>query len=142
MSKTWVILCFVAAIFFQFLATANGWSPFCTKTKFTVHVVDGLSSNAQPLLLHCWSRDQDLGNHTLYIGGDFFFHFRQRFFPPPTRFQCDMNWGPKHLQVTVFDKDRVKDDCCKTGTCFWRAQDDGIYYSNSNSSYFKVYAWE
>ncbi|KAJ4826560.1 hypothetical protein Tsubulata_024503 [Turnera subulata] len=117
----------------------GNWSPFCH--RFRVHVIDGVSSNAQPLLLHCWSRDNDLGNHTLYIGGDFNFHFWVRVVPPFTRFTCDMRWAQKHQTVTVFNRAHVEDWCCLSGQCYWRAQDDGIYFSNNNSSYTKIYTW-
>ncbi|KAJ4850198.1 hypothetical protein Tsubulata_027134 [Turnera subulata] len=115
------------------------WRPFCH--MFRVHVIDGMSSNAQPLLLHCWSRDQDLGNHTLYIGGDFNFRFGVRVVPPFTHFTCDMRWAQKHQTVTVFNRIQVEDWCCNSGQCYWRAQDDGIYYSNDNSAYKKIYVW-
>ncbi|KAJ4825661.1 hypothetical protein Tsubulata_049980, partial [Turnera subulata] len=84
--------------------------------------------------------DQDLGNHTLYSGGDFSFHFQQRFLPPATHFTCDMKWGAKHNLVAVFNKDKVKRWCCQTGICIWRTQDDGIYFSDSFTN-FKVYDW-
>ncbi|KAJ4845866.1 hypothetical protein Tsubulata_048166 [Turnera subulata] len=112
--------------------------------SFRVDIIDGFSSNQQPLLLHCWSKDQDLGNHTLYIGGDFNFHFRVKFLIPPfTHFACDMDWGQRYLRnVEVFDETHTWKWCCKTEQCYWRAQDDGLFFSDDNSSYVKKYGWQ
>ncbi|KAJ4833319.1 hypothetical protein Tsubulata_029648, partial [Turnera subulata] len=102
-ATTWrdtLYLFYILVVIFPFFASAsdsmttkdmNLDKVFCT--KFTVHVTNAFTNDDQPLLLHCWSRDQDLGNHTLYSGGDFSFHFQQRFLPPATHFTCDMKWG-------------------------------------------------
>ncbi|KAJ4850197.1 hypothetical protein Tsubulata_027133 [Turnera subulata] len=138
-----LMICVLAIVFSSFLAASGDqeppWRPFCH--MFRVHVIDGFSSNDQPLLLHCWSKDQDLGNHTLYIGGDFNFRFGSRVVAPYTRFTCEMHWGQKHQTVTVFNKRSVENWCCNSGQCYWRGQDDGIYYSSDNSSYQKKYDW-
>ncbi|KAJ4845865.1 hypothetical protein Tsubulata_048165 [Turnera subulata] len=140
-----LMACIVLEIFPLLVSSSDRMSVkkirFCS--KFRVHIIDGFSSNNLPFLLHCWSKDQDLGNHTLYIGGDFNFHFGTRFWPPYTHFNCDMSWGPKNLHdVTVFDQGKVMDWCCSSGQCYWRAQDDGLYYSNDNSTYAKKYDWK
>uniref|UniRef100_A0A516IJJ9 S-protein homolog n=1 Tax=Turnera subulata TaxID=218843 RepID=A0A516IJJ9_9ROSI len=131
-------------IIIPFLASANSslnFDPF--GNRYRVHVINGFSSNDQPMFIHCWSRNDDLGNHTLYIGGDFNFGFRLRIIPPPTHFYCDFKRGADHLtEVTVFDEDEVLGLCNDTHKCYWRGQDDGLFFSNDNSSYSKRYLWD
>ncbi|CAK7339353.1 unnamed protein product [Dovyalis caffra] len=106
--------------------------------KFTVHVINGFSSNAQPLLLNCWSKDDQLGNHTLYNGGDFHFKFGLTILGK-TKFQCDFKWAEKHQHVDVFTDGKESDLCCDTNSCYWKAEDDGIYFCNDNQSYVKKF---
>lgn len=49
-------------------------------TLYEVHRVNGLSSNAAPLVFRCQSRTyHDLGYHRTYIGGDFHWKFAASF---------------------------------------------------------------
>ncbi|EEF44310.1 conserved hypothetical protein [Ricinus communis] len=111
--------------------------------KFTVHVINGLSTNQHPLFIHCQSRDDDLGGHTLYKGGDFNFRFGVKFIGPKTWFTCDMTWGSKHQHVDVFRQKIEGSMCCNDGgnICYWRAQDDGIYFSVDNEMWLLRYDW-
>ncbi|KAK0602794.1 hypothetical protein LWI29_037004 [Acer saccharum] len=34
--------------------------------KYTVHITNGFYYNEKPLVIHCWSEDDDLGEHTLW----------------------------------------------------------------------------
>ncbi|QDP16900.1 SPH1 [Turnera subulata] len=128
---------------FPFLTSASSSLKFdLFGNMYRVHVINGFSSNDLPFLLHCWSSNDDLGHHSLYIGGDFNFHFGLRIIPPSTRFWCDMNRGPKYIpQVSVFEEDEVLHLCSHTQQCYWRGQDNGLYFCNDNSSYFKLYDW-
>ncbi|EEF44314.1 S-protein homolog 7 [Ricinus communis] len=124
------------------------WRPTLIETDklmcitYRVHVMNGLSSNKDPLFLHCQSRDDDLGDHTLYLGGDFNFKFRIKLFGKSTWFSCDMIWGSKHQHVDVFTEKIEGPMCCIEGnSCHWRAQDDGIYFSMNNVDWIKRYDW-
>uniref|UniRef100_A0A516IJZ6 S-protein homolog n=1 Tax=Turnera subulata TaxID=218843 RepID=A0A516IJZ6_9ROSI len=138
------IICLLSVLaIIPFLASANSsinLDPF--RNHYTVHVINGFSNNDQPMLIHCWSRNDDLGHHTLYIGGDFNFRFGLRIVPPSTHFYCDFKRGEKHLsEVTVFDEDEVLGLCNWTQKCYWRGQEDGLFFSNDNSSWKKLYMW-
>ncbi|KAJ9190435.1 hypothetical protein P3X46_001639 [Hevea brasiliensis] len=111
--------------------------------KFRVHVINGLSSNNNPLLLHCESLDDDLGNHTLYVGGDFNFKFGLKVLGGKTIFTCDFKWDLKHQHVFVF-RDSIEASTCCVGddNCYWRAQDDGIYFKvDGQQNWEKQYDW-
>ncbi|QDP16946.1 putative plant self-incompatibility S1 family protein [Turnera subulata] len=143
MSPLATICLFSILSIIPFLASANTSINFeILRNKYEVHVINGFSSNAQPLLLRCWSKNDNLGNHTLYIGGDFNFRFGLRVIPPSSHFYCDFNHGANYLkEVSVFDEDEVLGLCSRTKTCYWRSQDDGLYFSNDNSSWKKLYMW-
>ncbi|OAY53251.1 S-protein homolog 2 [Manihot esculenta] len=111
--------------------------------RFTVHVINGLSSNANPLLLQCRSLDDDLGNHTLNVGGDFHFSFKLKVFGGKTIFTCDLEWGAKHQHAIVFRDSIEASECCVgDDNCYWRAQDDGIYFTvDGQDKWDKIYDW-
>ncbi|WCJ24175.1 Plant self-incompatibility protein S1 family [Euphorbia peplus] len=111
--------------------------------KFTVHVINALSSNEHPLNIHCQSRDDDLGSHTLYVGGDFHFKFGTKLVGKKSWFTCDMIWGSKHQHVDVFKQNYEGDLCCPTRTCYWKAKNNGIYFNNIDDPTFnlKRYDW-
>lgn len=138
-------LLFILAISYPVLAWGSkpisfndNKSIFCF--KFRVHIINGFSSNKNPLSLHCWSQDNDLGNHTLYIGGDFNFKFGLASFGK-TIFHCDFKWAEKHRFANVFTDGMESSTCCDTNSCYWKTEDDGIYFSNDNKNYIKRLDW-
>ncbi|XP_002523927.2 S-protein homolog 2 [Ricinus communis] len=150
MGLSWVQFCLIFLVATQHQVFA--WRPMAPMEstsgadglcfKFRVHIIDGFSNNNNPLLLHCWSLDDDLGNHTLYIGGDFNFKFGLKVFGGKTRFTCSFNWGAKHQQIDVF-RDNIEASLCCVGddNCYWRTQDDGIYFSVDNQNWSKSVDW-
>ncbi|KAJ4841962.1 hypothetical protein Tsubulata_049433, partial [Turnera subulata] len=99
-SSTWqqaTFCVFTILAIFPFLSSAGAnpnpmmptqedkWRPFCH--EFRVHIVDGFSNDNPPFQIHCWSVDQDLGNHTFGPSfKDFNFKFGSRVVPPYTHF--------------------------------------------------------
>ncbi|KAL0378828.1 UNVERIFIED_CONTAM: hypothetical protein Sradi_3188300 [Sesamum radiatum] len=80
---------------------------------FTVHVVNNLSNNMSALLIHCASKDDDLGNHTLYVNDDF--HWRSHMnFSVSTMFFCRFQWDSKNVAHEV------------TSRAFSRCRKDGL----------------
>ncbi|EEF44313.1 S-protein homolog 2 [Ricinus communis] len=149
MAPTMTIFCLIFLLSTTVdLHPVGAWRPtlmeidrFCL--AYIVHVMNGLSNNNHPLLLQCHSRDDDLGNHTLYIGGDFHFGFGIKIFGKHTLFNCGMEWGNKHHNFDVFNQDVHASICCTHHgrSCFWRAQDDGIYFSTDNEEWAKTFPW-
>ncbi|KAL8051759.1 hypothetical protein ABFS82_06G167200 [Erythranthe guttata] len=95
-----------------------------------VVVANSLPPNSDPLLLHCASKNDDLGNHTLTINQTFSFEFCV--IPWTTLFYCDFRWGSKHAHVDVYDaKWKDHKHCGGDHECGWEARSDGIYLSGT-----------
>ncbi|KAH6791340.1 hypothetical protein C2S51_006346 [Perilla frutescens var. frutescens] len=109
-------------------------------SKYTVHIVNNLTSSSNnPLLIHCASGDDDLGNHSLARTCDFNWSFRMNFFST-TLFFCRFRWEGKNVAHDVFT-DRLSDGCFPIDghviyRCRWLVKEDGFYLEN-----VKVYDW-
>ncbi|KAG4149842.1 hypothetical protein ERO13_D05G357766v2 [Gossypium hirsutum] len=93
-----------------------------------IYAVNELSKD-QTLLVHCKSKDDDLGIHNLTVGSEFTWKFRPRFFGG-TLFWCYMAYDNLHASFKAFWDDQALYNVCDWGTCFWIAKDDGIYIRN------------
>ncbi|KAK8278838.1 hypothetical protein V6Z11_D09G069300 [Gossypium hirsutum] len=60
--------------------------------KFHVHLVNAMSDNSKPLMVHLKSKDNDLQEHSLWKNGDFQFHFKINFWET-TLFYCTFKHG-------------------------------------------------
>ncbi|KAI3458753.1 hypothetical protein Pfo_015416 [Paulownia fortunei] len=110
--------------------------------RYEVHIINNLPRRSAPLKLHCASRDDDLGYHTLPINQDFHWQFCANIFNT-TLFFCHFWWGSKEKVFNVFDSDR-RGKC--DVTCNWIAKSDGIYFSgfnfNTTKSLSKEFNWD
>ncbi|GFP98292.1 hypothetical protein PHJA_001973100 [Phtheirospermum japonicum] len=109
--------------------------------EYAVHVINKLPPNSAPLKLHCASKDDDLGNHTLPINQDYNWSFCNNIIYD-TLFFCRLRWESKEKAFDVFEsKWRSK---CDTLYCYWMAKDDGIYFSKVDDlrSFTKEYDWD
>ncbi|OMP09180.1 Plant self-incompatibility S1 [Corchorus olitorius] len=114
------------------------------RLRFKVHILNGFADNVKPLLVHCRSLDDDLGNHTLWKGNEFRFKFLLHLIKT-THFICNFEWASKKLDdITVFkDEDHAESgECVDTGNCFWKAAADGLYFSNNNQNWVKKFDWK
>ncbi|KAL8051746.1 hypothetical protein ABFX02_06G168100 [Erythranthe guttata] len=109
--------------------------------SYTVHVVNNLPQNTDPLVVHCASRDNDLGYHNLTTKQDFHFHFCIMI--KSTLFFCHLWWGNKTKAFDVYNA-RWTPDKCVDHSCYWEARSDGIYFSGTwpPEPLAKVYDWE
>ncbi|WRX22153.1 Plant self-incompatibility S1 - like 10 [Theobroma cacao] len=82
-------------IFILVISMAQPGLCFYWNWKFHVHLLNRLSSNAHPLMVHVRSGDNDLGEHAVWRNGDFQFHFKLNFWET-TLFYCDFTYGNKH----------------------------------------------
>ncbi|XP_012828835.1 PREDICTED: uncharacterized protein LOC105950060 [Erythranthe guttata] len=105
-----------------------GADPF-TK-RFEVNVYDFLPKENSKLITHCQSKDDDFGNHTLYLNQYQQWAFHQDVFKR-TLYFCHLWWNGKQQTFDVFSKHLSGD--CQTGIggniCSWIAKADGIYFS-------------
>ncbi|PIN26862.1 hypothetical protein CDL12_00355 [Handroanthus impetiginosus] len=99
---------------------------------FSVHVVNNLPSNTSPLSIHCSSKNDDLGNHALYVNDDFHWHFGMNFWFT-TLFFCRFQWEGKNVAFDVFNARLAKSYCESDqveSICLWSVKQDGFYIGN------------
>ena len=99
----------------------------------SVHIINGLPSNNNPLNFRCQSKDDDLGYHTLLVGEEYYWEFHLNFFIPNTLFFCHFYWQSKDKSFDVFDG-LMKFPSCNHPSlhdikCFWLVKADGFYFS-------------
>lgn len=120
--------------------------------KMTVHIMNGLPDNADPLSFRCQSFDDDLGYHTLRVGEEFHWKFRNNFIYK-TLFFCTFHWKDMSRRIDVYNDWKLFPDCDKwykshSGTnCYWMVKEDGFYSSThkqdpKSRDGKKIYDWK
>ncbi|PIN24460.1 hypothetical protein CDL12_02811 [Handroanthus impetiginosus] len=110
--------------------------------RYEIHVINNLPPKSAPLVIHCASGDDDLGNHTLTYKQDYHWDFCENFVFS-TLFFCHFRWGTKEKALEVFNAHWRKR--CDDGYCYWEARNDGLYVSTglNEDIYFKKYVdWQ
>lgn len=110
------------------------------RLKYKAHIMNGLATDKVPTRIHCYSKDDDLGAHLLWMKEEFRFEFTVDFWKK-THFWCDMGFGTNERTVDVFQTGIETHTCRSTGNCFWSMREDGIYFSNNDQSWVKKYDW-
>lgn len=97
-----------------------------------IHVVNGLEN--ETLLVHCKSKDDDLGNQNLAAKGDeFHWTFKVNFFGT-TLFWCYLQKPNFDVSFESFWVEKTHpwlNSRCYDKNCFWIAKDDGVYLRNN-----------
>ncbi|GFP82853.1 hypothetical protein PHJA_000428400 [Phtheirospermum japonicum] len=88
----------------------------------------------QPLLVHCASKDDDLGNHTLTLNQRWGFAFCVK--PFSTLFKCQLHWNGLKLSIDAYDAMWVLNPCDK-GNCAWTVSAGGAGLPRGN-----FHSWE
>ncbi|KAL0560356.1 hypothetical protein IC582_000757 [Cucumis melo] len=100
--------------------------------KWHIHVVNGLRN--QTLFVHCKSKDDDLGNHTLSTKGqEVQWTFKVNFFGT-TLFWCYLKKPNFYVAFESFWVEKTHPwltSRCFDKNCIWIAKDDGIYLRNN-----------
>ncbi|PIN22211.1 hypothetical protein CDL12_05077 [Handroanthus impetiginosus] len=109
--------------------------------KFQVHVVNALPPNSLPLLTHCASGDNDLGNQMLsHPNQEFHWSFCESILHN-TLFFCTVSWGPKHSSFIAYKSGW--NSKCPSFVCSFAAKTDGIYFSGEIPvALNKILSWE
>lgn len=94
--------------------------------KAEVHIINNLPSNSTPLVVHCASKNDDLGRHILTINQEFHFDFCVN--PFATLFFCHLWWGNHNKAFDAFDV-TWKSNPCLDASCYWTTKNDGIHLS-------------
>ncbi|KAK8647649.1 hypothetical protein V6N13_121378 [Hibiscus sabdariffa] len=111
------------------------------RTRYKVHILNGMPDNVNPVTIACRSKDDDLGTHTLTQGREFEFEFHIILFMR-THFSCYFWWRDQHANdITVFDDRLEGRDCRQKGNCFWKAAPEGIYFSPDYQYWDLRYNW-
>ena len=105
--------------------------------KVTVQIINELSNN-QDLTLHCKSKEDDLGEHTIKKEEVYSFRFRPRSFFGTTLFFCNFVWpaDTSSHYFDIYDEDR---DVCKA--CTWRIYESGPCIDNNGRGRTQCYPW-
>ncbi|PIM97063.1 hypothetical protein CDL12_30474 [Handroanthus impetiginosus] len=116
------------------------------REKFDVYIHNSLPNNNSPLLIHCFSGDDDFGNHTLRMNEDFHWEFRMNIILS-TEYFCRFRWGSRDKRYKVFNKHlapncegfKAKDP----NICYWSIRDDGFWISNQIPpiTLVQIYTW-
>ncbi|GFP91820.1 hypothetical protein PHJA_001326000 [Phtheirospermum japonicum] len=134
--------------FLSFIVVFNILNVSARKCIFTgkvaIQVNNRLDINSPPLKIHCASKDDDLGNHTIYSGDGFNWTFCENLFHT-TLYFCHLwwgsRWGSKQKAFDVFKETLVE---VKRLHFYWHAFPDGIYFTAYDAPlvYTKVYDWD
>ncbi|EPS72824.1 hypothetical protein M569_01932, partial [Genlisea aurea] len=89
--------------------------------KVNVYVLRNIASDSNPLKLHCFSGNDDLGNHTLFDNQNYHWSFCMNVLPT-TKFFCNLQWGNKRKGFPAFSESYYN-----WMRNWWVAKDDGIY---------------
>ncbi|GMI77471.1 hypothetical protein like AT3G24060 [Hibiscus trionum] len=116
-------------------------------TNYHIHVRNDLpllnSPPNQPnLLLHCKSKNKDIGDRPMAKGQDYTWDTKINFFRT-TLFFCNARWvGHKSRSFDAFDAIRDEERCLEYHTsCMWSVRSDGIYFSFNNATWYNDYPW-
>ncbi|KAI5678532.1 hypothetical protein M9H77_09482 [Catharanthus roseus] len=111
---------------------------------FHIHVANQLPVGSNPLLVHCQSKDNDIGYHTLNVNDEFQWHFTQSL---RTLFFCHFWWDNKQAIFDVFNSSFGIGSCHNEfpgqgpQTCYWEARADGFYMASGNK-FIKMNIWQ
>ena len=113
-------------------------------TKWKVTLTNQLS-RGQTSLIHCKSKDDDLGDQMLQVGQSFSWKFKVNLLSTTLFWRNLRTSLKKHVSMEVFwpEKHDWLDYRCTYETCNWDARDNSIYLENriKNVDVF-VRTWE
>ncbi|CAA0825317.1 Plant self-incompatibility protein S1 family [Striga hermonthica] len=104
-------------------------------TRVQINIYNDINTPSTPLLVHCMSKDDDLGTHTLNYEQGFRIVFCLK--PFSTLFHCQFQWGDKGKSFDAYKASWWYGKPCYDHYCDWVAKTDGIYLS-----YKKRFDWE
>ena len=116
--------------------------------KTHVHLINQLGSD---LNVHCWSKDDDLGQHTISSGQEYQWRFNRLivvFYVMRTRFHCSVSRaGANDFKFLAYESLRDHYSCGGTRNgrnhnCRWLFAPEGIYFYNYKASIWSLrYPW-
>lgn len=104
--------------------------------RIHMRIISGVPNNPKPLLIHCKSKDDDLGPHVLKTGEELDWHFGLDFFLRSV-FTCSFNWDSKEQIIVVFKAHFFH----YYKSCNWLVKPDGFYFNTGGSYWVKKHDW-
>ena len=119
--------------------------PWFELPNYTVFIRNAFNNNDDPLVMHCWSHDDDLGVHTLWMDNVWHWKFGNKILLR-THFVCNMKHGNKEKTIDVYDtyNNELNKElrCDGSMFCRWIVRDDGFYFfSEKRLNIIKIYDW-
>ncbi|KAK9713465.1 hypothetical protein RND81_06G029100 [Saponaria officinalis] len=96
----------------------------------TYHIVisNGLKPGQAPVVVHCKSRDDDLGSKPLNRPGDIYaWHFTVNY-SASTLYFCHFYWNDKDISFDTFNFG-IAFKCKESENVYWDVREDGFYSS-------------
>lgn len=102
----------------------------------SVHI---LNAGFDPILVHCSSKDSDLGTYPVSPGGNYSWSFNPNIFGM-TLYTCEFFWKTftQKFQAWKGSYYDTRPPCSVTGSCNYKVTPDGFYYGLSNSQLLPV----
>ncbi|OVA18543.1 Plant self-incompatibility S1 [Macleaya cordata] len=132
------------------LSSSSNWCPSAYGfweiyfDRIQVWVYNELDTNT-PLTIHCKSKDDDLGEHTLSFDQNWNWDFSINIWKT-TLFWCNMWWHDSNGQLIQASHDAysAKRDWrhyCR-GNCIWSIRKDGWYYGDQYKQETLMFTWD
>ncbi|CAN1195906.1 S-protein homolog 21 [Linum perenne] len=97
-----------------------------------VHVINELNDPKEALLVHCQSKDNDLGVHYVTVKSEFTWRFKPDLVGN-TLFWCYLGApNNRHASFDVYDKALLGSEV--SNNLYWKAKEDGIYLSETDNN--------
>ena len=110
-------------------------------TKYHIHIMDDLPDPSSKLFVHCKSADSDKGARELSPGQEYGWGTRVNVWRS-TLYFCLLKWeGVKERYIVAFKGHRDQGRCKHIKACLWKVRDNGIFFSNDNSTWSNEYPW-
>lgn len=108
---------------------------------YEMYINNGFEKGNNNIRVHCQSKDDDLGFHTLLPGEEFHWRFRENFWAT-TLYFCHFWWGSKDANFIVFDQNLSVKCNNPSHQCCWKADELGFFFSYSNSGpWLYMHGW-
>lgn len=124
--KTFLSLLILSIIF---LHKIDGAPSQKALKNYEVYIFDLLPKANSKLITHCFSGNDDFGNHTLTLNQQQSWRFKSNLFGT-TLYSCHFWWGSKQRAFDIFSTKNAS--ACETAAgnvCGWTVREDGFYFA-------------
>ncbi|KDP33370.1 hypothetical protein JCGZ_12919 [Jatropha curcas] len=120
--------------------------PSHPRFKYDVHIINGCESGiVRPISGTCRSPTREIGTFDLpHLWDEYHWSFKlNRRSQHVYRCHVARGFGQQRTFMAFDQQDDTKDNRCgRTGMCWWKITEVGIYFGNNNATWTKAYNWE